>query len=145
MEKITREQFLDRLQHCWQPLVRRFQGLSAPEQNAFLAKQGYATLSALLAHIIAWWQDGAQVIAQLRADPSLTLREYDVDRFNARAVKKFSPLSEAALIQMYEQQRQVMVALVNSLSDAELDHRQINTRLYYEIIMHWNEHELSPE
>lgn len=145
MEKISREQFLARLQNSWQPLVSRFQQLSGPEQAAYLEKQGYATFSALLAHIIAWWQDGTQVVAQMRADPSLGLPDYDVDSFNARAVARFSPLNEAALIQLYEAQRQAMVALVTSLSDAELNRDPINTRLYYEIIMHWSEHELSPK
>jgi len=143
MEKKSREQFLDSLANGWQPLVERFQQLSAPEQTAFLEKQGYATFSALLAHIIAWWQDGVQVVAQMRADPSLALPDYDVDSFNARAVERFSPLSGAALIQLYETQRRAMVELITSLSDAELDHGPINTRLYYEIIMHWTEHELS--
>ncbi len=142
MEKITRQQFLDRLQNSWQPLVARFYSLDPQEQAAYLEKQGYAAFPDLLAHVIAWWQDGAAAIARLRTDPSLPLGDYDVDEFNARAVEKFKPLSREEVIRAYETQRQGMVELVNSLSEAELNYPNVNLRLYYEIMMHWMEHEL---
>ncbi len=142
MEKITRQQFLDRLQNSWQPLVARFYGLAPQEQAAYLEKQGYAAFPDLLGHVIAWWQDGAAAIADLRKDPTLPLAEYDVDKFNAEAVKRFKPLSREEVIRAYENQRQVMVELVQSLPEAELNYANVNLRLYYEIIMHWTEHEL---
>jgi len=51
-------------------------------------------------------------------------------------------LDEAEVVRTYEAQRQAMVALVNGLTADELDSERINTRLYYEIIMHWEEHTL---
>ena len=143
MEKISREQFLDCLQNNWLAYVSRFNALPPHEQAAFLKKQGYARLGDLLAHIIAWWQDGAQFIVALRLYPSLPLPEFDVDAFNARAVAKYAALSDSELILAYETQRRAMVSLVEGLSGAELDTEKINTRLYYEIISHWTEHELN--
>ena len=142
MEKIAREQFVDCLTRQWQALVGRFEGLSVEEQAAFLKRQGYATFGNLLGHIIAWWQDGAQVVEAMRADAAMPLPDYDVDDFNARAVARFSALNEADVLREYETQRQSMLRLVNELSDDELRRENINKRLYYEIIMHWSEHML---
>jgi hypothetical protein len=143
MGKKTREEFLDRLDNCWQNLIERFQGLPPQEQDAYLKKQGYATLPDLLAHVCSWWQDGTQEISRMRADPAHPFRNYDVDPFNAEAVKKFSGVGQAQVFQTYTSQRQAMVDLVNNLTADELDQTNINTRLYYEIIQHWAEHELN--
>lgn len=143
MEIVQREQFIDRLQHQWQPFVSRFQSLAAPEQRAYLNRQGYASFKDLLAHVISWWQEGAENIAQMRQDPSLALRDYDVDTFNAQAVARFHDRLEPEVVRTYQSQCQKMLDLVRSLPDAELYHEHINTRLYYEIIMHWKEHELN--
>ena len=60
MEKRTRSEFIDRLENSWQNIVERFDALSTDEQAAYLAQQGYTRLADLLAHVVAWWQDGAK-------------------------------------------------------------------------------------
>ena len=60
MDKITRQQFLDRLQNNWQDYAARFHHLAPADQKAFLVKQGYANLAGLLGHIVAWWQSGVE-------------------------------------------------------------------------------------
>lgn len=142
METILREQYIDRLNNSWQPYIERYQRLSVKGKIDFLQKQGYETFAALLAHIIAWWQDGAQVIQAMRQDATLPLPDYDVDEFNARAVRNAGALTEAEVLQAYEAQRKAMLELVTQLSDRELYQENINTRLYYEILMHWTEHSL---
>jgi hypothetical protein len=143
MSKFTREDFRDRLQNSWQFLIERYAALPPAEKASFLARQGYPALSGLLGHIIAWWQDGAQVVEAMRSDPTLPLPDYDVDSFNARAVERFSGQPEVQVLAQFETQRAAMLQLVNALSDAELAQSNINTRLYYEILMHWTEHDLS--
>jgi hypothetical protein len=138
----TRAQFLDCLNHNWQPYIERFNRLSAEEKAAFLHKQGYRTLADLLAHIISWWQDAVPLIQRMRKDSTLPLPEYDVDEFNARAVAQFSNMSEAEVIEVYTTQCKTMIELVRELPESELLQKNINTRLYYEIIMHWTEHPL---
>jgi hypothetical protein len=142
MDKRTRGEFLDRLDNSWQNLVERFDALSPDEQAAYLEQQGYARLADLLAHVVAWWRDGTKEIGLMRANPDRPLRGYDVDVFNAQAVERFSGVSPEEMVQDFKTQRRAMVDLVNGLSDEELDQMNINTRLYYEIIQHWAEHEL---
>ncbi len=142
MDKISRETFQSRLRDDWQNYVERFRRLSPAGQQAFLEKQGYSHLGDLLGHIVAWWQDSAQAVANMRADPAYPLADYDVDAFNARAVERFRPFTDDEIIQAFTTQQQSMLELVSGLSDKELGQENINTRLYYEIIMHWTEHEL---
>ena len=143
MEKISRKEFLEYLEGNWESYTKLFRMLAEEEQEAFLKEQGYARFGDLLAHIIAWWQDGAQFIKAARKNPSLPLPEIDVDTFNAQAVAKFAQLRDVDLIYAFETQRQAMVKLVNGLSDAQLDSENINKRLYFEIISHWEEHQLN--
>jgi hypothetical protein len=142
MDRITRQQFLDRLQNNWLDYAGRFHRLAPEAQKAFLVKQGYANLAGLLGHVVAWWQSGVDVVQKMRSEPAFTNPDYDVDSFNARAVEKFGGLDEAEVARLYEAQRQAMVDLVGGLTAAELEDERINTRLYYEIIMHWDEHRL---
>jgi hypothetical protein len=76
----------------------------------------------------------------MRQEPGLQNPDYDVDAFNARAVERFSGLSEAQMVDLFNQQRLAMLALVASLTDSEMDDERINTRLYYEIVYHIQEH-----
>jgi hypothetical protein len=142
MDKITRQQFLDRLQNNWLDYAGRFYRLSPEDQKAFLVKQGYANLAGLLGHMIAWWQNAVVAVQNLRSDPAFATQHYNVDVFNARAVEKFGALDEPEVVRIYEAQRQGMVDLVNGLTDAELDIEGINARLCNEIISHWDEHPL---
>ncbi len=143
MEKKTRLEFLGCLDDRWKGFVGRYHGLAPAEQQAYLGRQGYASFAGLLAHVICWWRDGASEIARMRLDPAYPLKDYDVDAFNARAVESFAGQSEEQVIAEFEAQREAMAALVRSLSEAELGQENINTRLYYEILMHWTEHELN--
>jgi hypothetical protein len=47
------------------------------------------------------------------------------------------------MVAVYEAQRKKMVELVKRLGDEEVLSKRVNTRLYYEILMHWTEHELN--
>ena len=95
-----------------------------------------------MGHMIAWWQDATVMVQSIRNNPDFTIQHYNVDAFNARAVEKFGSLDEGEVVGIYEAQRQVMVDLVNGLTDAELESQEINARLYNEIIGHWDEHPL---
>ena len=142
MDKISREQFLACLDENWQVFIDRFERLSPTSQQSFLEKQGYEAFSHLLAHVVAWWQDGCQSIKAMRADPALPLANYDVNAFNAQAIERLNGFSRVEMGQMFMAQHQVIRDLVANLSDAEISQENINTRLYYEIISHWSEHAL---
>jgi hypothetical protein len=141
MNTISRNEFITSLEKDWKCFVERYTTLPPKKRQAYLTRQGYPDLGALLAHILAWWMDGQQVVEEMRGNPALSLANYDVNTFNARAVEKFQDVDEQTMIQMFEAQRAAMLDLVSRLEERELKQENINTRLYYEIIMHWKEHE----
>jgi hypothetical protein len=142
MSTIARAEFIHLLTEFWGKYIEQFHKLSLPEQESFLHQQGYANLTGLLSHLVAWWQDGSQVIARMRLDPDVLNPDYDVDALNAAAVQRCALSSELEMATVYEQQRLVMLDLIADLSDAELADERINTRLYYEIVQHSIEHAL---
>jgi hypothetical protein len=142
VDKITRDQFIDCLENDWASFVSRFDALSPEEQRNYLRKQGYRSFGDLLAHIIAWWEDGSQVIDHMIEDPDFSNPDYNVDEFNARAVERFMSLDEIAVVQSFEFTRDRMVDLVRTLRLKDLEDERINTRLYYEIIQHLKEHSI---
>lgn len=82
------------------------------------------------------------MVEWMRSGPGFANPDYDVGLFNARAVEEFGALDESEVIRTYEARRQAMLDLVIELTGAEIACKWINTRLYYEIIMHWDEHPL---
>lgn len=142
MTLISREQFLELLTQFWGCYIQRFQHLLPEEQAVFLKQQGYASLADLLAHVVAWWQDGQAVVMKMRADSALRNPDYDVNAFNAQAVARFAGMDTNKMIALYEEECKRITELVESLSDAELADERINTRLYYEIVSHSQEHAL---
>ncbi len=145
-------QILSTLLNGWGTYVARFRHLSAEEQAAFLQRQGYARLADLLAHVAAWWADGLERTAALRADPDLPPQEnpqgvpsgYDVDAFNARAVAAVRGLEESDVIALFDTRREALLAFVRSLSPGELERNPaLSKRLHVEVISHLREHEIS--
>ena len=55
---IGRGRALDYVEHEWGTYVERFQRLPQEEQWQRLKETGYDSLRDLLAHILAWWDEG---------------------------------------------------------------------------------------
>lgn len=142
MAKLTRELVLDALENGWGTYVERFHALSLAAQSAFLARQGYARLADLLAHVIAWWEEGQQAVERLLHDPTYCSPDHDVDAFNAQAVARFHDLDEAAVQQRFEGARVALLNLVTGLPDEAFQDKGIADRLHIEVIGHWGEHDL---
>jgi hypothetical protein len=140
MELHTKSEYLTCLQQNWANLLPHYQALSLQDQAAYLQTQGYETLSGFLGHVIAWWSDAERVITRLRQDLASPLPDYEVDKFNALAVERFGGLEETQVIKLFTAQREHMQTLVESLTESELSSSSINTRLFYEILGHWEEH-----
>ena len=142
MPTVTRAQVLTVLQQDWGAYVPRFQSLPPETQAEVLRHQGYARLADLLAHIIAWWREGQQMVAQWLLDPTLEEPHYDVDAFNAQAVARFAQADEADVLRTFEETRLAWLALVNRLPNEFFNSPKQADRLHIEIIGHLAEHAL---
>ena len=143
MAELTREQIVGTLRDGWGTYVERFERLSPEARAACLAQQGYARLADLLAHVIAWWEEGLQAIPALLDDPNFSSPDHDMDAFNAHAVERFRGLDERAVILTFEAARRAWLDLVARLPDDALRNKRIAGRLDIEIIGHLAEHVIS--
>jgi hypothetical protein len=142
MAEITREQVLSALQNGWATYVSRFHKLSPAAQAAFLEKQGYTRFADLLAHVVAWWEEGEQVIKSILADPGFKGSGQEVDAFNARAVEKVRGLDEETVARSFEQMRTTWVDLVAGLPEGAFKNKQIADWLHADVVEHLSDHDI---
>jgi hypothetical protein len=138
-----RQQALDALQNEWGTYVERFHSLAPQERAAFLEKQGYRRFADLLAHIMAWWQDGIGCIGRYKIDRGFEHPAIDVDVYNARAVEKVAGRGESEVIADFESMRRKFVDCVGALGDADLQDGRIAKQLEMELLGHYEEHKIA--
>lgn len=129
---------VDTLQREWGDYVEEYRALTGERQQAFLSKQGYARFADLLAHIIAWWEQGISVIES--ASPDDPCEVEDVDAFNASAVERYRALDEPAVQSQYENTRLTLANLVDMLPGEILGRSNVNTWLRADVLEHYFEH-----
>jgi hypothetical protein len=137
---ITRGQLLASLHTDWGTFIERFRRLSPEAQAAYLQQQGYARFADLLAHVIAWWQEGLAAIPTMLSNPAYTSPDHDADQFNAQAVERLHDLNEAAIVAIFADLHQQWIDLVNGLPAEAFQNEKIADRLHIEIIGHYAEH-----
>jgi len=142
IEKITRQSVLDLLMGEWAAYVARFQGLSPAAQAAFLEKQGYKRFADLLAHIVAWWEEGLQAIPRYKNDPAARQPEIDVDSFNARAVEKVREVGEVEETKVFEETRRKFIEVVKELSEDNFTDERILNQIRWELVNHLADHRI---
>jgi hypothetical protein len=142
MDEITRQNVLNLLNGDWADYVPRFQGLSPIAQAGFLEKQGYKRLVDLLAHIVAWWEEGLQAIQRYRNDPAARQPEIDVDSFNARAVEQVRGVSEADEIRAFENTRCKFEEVVKGLSEGDFEDERVLNQIKWELVNHLEDHRI---
>ena len=143
MDQITRQSVLDLLSGDWADYVARFQGLPPSAQADFLEQQGYKRLTDLLAHIVAWWEEGLRAIQRYQNDPAARQPEIEVDRFNARAVEKVRAVSEAEEIWVFEDARCTFAEAVRRLSDEDFKDERVLNQIKWELVNHLEDHRIN--
>jgi hypothetical protein len=140
MPEVTRKELLQALDQEWGTYVERYQQLSDEGKKRFLRAQGFARFADILAHFIAWWEEGIKALEKMPRDPAYPSPDYSVDDFNARAIKRFSAMDENAIIDIFENQRREMIRLVSDLPEEAFREKRISDRLHIEILGHMEEH-----
>jgi hypothetical protein len=140
MASVSRKELLDALGQEWATYVERYRGLTEDEKKRFINQQGYARFADILAHFIAWWEEGKKALERMPMDPAYQSPDYGVDEFNAQAIKRFSDCGEDEIIKTFEGLRQSLVRLVTDLPENAFHEQRITDRLHIEIIGHMEEH-----
>jgi hypothetical protein len=140
MKEITREMIMEQLEERWGGFTAGYKRLPPDGQRQFLDRQGYATLSGLLGHVLAWWELGKYTIEQILIELDFKSTDVDVDQFNAEAVERFSDYNDDEIVEEFEKVRLAMLAFVDRLPERAFVNKRINERLYVEFIDHFEEH-----
>jgi len=133
---------LDWLKNDWAEYLENFKSLAPEKRQAFLEKQGFALFRDIVAHIVAWWDQSRKVIEGVAADPAYKHPSIDVDSFNAEVVERYGKIDEAQLHQEFESSRLALIALVESLPDAILNHPEVQDWLKSDVIGHYFDHQM---
>src|SRR4030095_14350629 len=105
---IDKQRTLLYIEREWGTYVERFNGLSVEEQAKRVKEQGYESFRDILAHILAWWEEGMGIICAIAEDRPFERRKYDFDVFNAEAVSRYGSWDEAEFMTHFENTRQKM-------------------------------------
>lgn len=137
---VTMGRTLEYIQQEWGTYVERFLHLSKEEREKRVREQGYGRFRDLLAHILAWWEEGMGVIRAIAEERPFERRKYDFDVFNAEAVAKYRDWDENEFMAHFEGTRQKMEAELRSMKEAVFENRRVKAWLHAVVIHHAREH-----
>jgi hypothetical protein len=128
------------MQEEWGTYVERFKRLPKEVQEKRVKKQGYESFRDMLAHILAWWEEGMEIIHAVVQEREFERKKYDFDVFNAEAVARYKPWDEAEFMTHFERTRRQMEADLKSMNDAAFEHRRVKAWLRGIVFSHAREH-----
>src|SRR5512133_2378684 len=100
-----KQRTLNFLEIEWATYIERFNRLPAAEGRKRVNEQGYEQFRDMLAHILAWWEEGMEIILAIAEEREYERKKYDFAVFNAEAVAKYKIWDENELLARFEQTR----------------------------------------
>ncbi|MCE9645415.1 MAG: ClbS/DfsB family four-helix bundle protein [Chloroflexi bacterium] len=129
---------LDTLENEWNTYIEDFEKIE--DKDAFLKKQGVENFRELLGHVIAWWEQGEQVITGILKNPGYKALDLDTDAFNAEVMAEYRRQPDAEVRERFEHKRREMIRLVNSLPESAFANQDIEGWLAADVAEHYDEH-----
>ncbi len=137
---ITKQRTLEYLEQEWGTYIARYERIPKAEAERRVQAMGYGRFRDMLAHILAWWEEGMGIILAIAENREFERRKYDFDVFNAEAVAKYKDWDEAAFMDRFEAMRQKMGADLRSMNEAVFENRRVRSWLHGIIFHHAREH-----
>ena len=135
-----KQRTLDYLEIEWVTYIERFNRWPAAEGLKRVNKQGYQNLHDILAHILAWWEEGMEIILAIAAERESARKKYDFDTFNAESVAKYKDWNEAEFLAHFEKIRQKAAADLKSMNETAWENRRVRSWVDGIFINHAREH-----
>ena len=137
---ITKQRTLDFMEHEWGTYVQRFQRLPNEVQEQRVRNMGYESFRDMLAHILAWWDEGMGIIRAIAEGREFERRKYDFDAFNAESVAKYKPMEESKFMVLFEKTRRRMAQELKAMDEDVFENRRVQSWLNAVVILHAREH-----
>jgi hypothetical protein len=135
-----KQRTLDFLEIEWGTYIERFNRWPADYGLKRVNDQGYEQFRDMLAHILAWWEEGMGIILAIAEEREYERKKYDFDVFNAEAVAKYKGWDEAEFLAYCEKTRQTTLASLKSMNEAAWENRRVRSWINGIIIEHAREH-----
>jgi hypothetical protein len=135
-----KQRTLDFLEIEWATYVERFNRWPVENGLKRVNEQGYGQFRDMLAHILAWWEEGMGIILAIAEEREYERKKYDFDVFNAEAVKKYKTWDEAEFYAHFEKTRQKAVTDLKSMNEAAWENRRVRNWVNGIFIEHAREH-----
>jgi hypothetical protein len=135
-----KQRALDFLEIEWATYIERFNRWPADVGLKRVNEQGYPRFRDMLAHVLAWWEEGMEIILAIAEGREYARKKYDFDAFNADAVAKYKDWDEAEFLAHFEKTRQNAVESLKSMNDAAWENRRVRTWVNGIFIGHAREH-----
>jgi len=137
---ITKQRTLEYVEVEWGTYIDRFYRLPKELQTKRVKEMGYEQFRDMLAHILAWWEEGMEIILAVAEDRPFERKKYDFDAFNAEAVAKYKSWDETEFKSHFEKTRQKAVTDLRSMKEAAFEIRRIKSWIDGIFIHHAREH-----
>jgi len=137
---ITKQRTLDYVTTEWGTYIERFNHLSKDQQEKLVKAMGYEQFRDVLAHILAWWDEGMAPILAITQGREFERKKYDYDAFNAEAVAKYKSWDEREFMNHFEETRQKTEADLRSMNEAAFENRRVRSWVNGIFIHHAREH-----
>jgi len=124
----------------WGTYVERFNRWPVDEGVRRMNDQGFKRFRDMLAHELAWWEEGMEVILAIAENREYARKKYDFDAFNAEAVAKYKDWDEGKFLAHFEKTRQKVLADLKSMNDAAWEKRRVQEWVNGMFIEHAREH-----
>lgn len=137
---IDQKRALSYMEEEWGTYAERFNRLPADKQTKRVNEQGYESFRDMLAHILAWWEEGMDIIHAIAENRPFERKKYDFDAFNADAVARYKSWDEAEFMTYFENTRQKMAFDLKSMDDSVFENRRVKAWIRGIITHHAREH-----
>ena len=137
---INKQRTLSYMEEEWGTYVERFHRLPVDEQTKRVNEQGYESFRAMLAHILAWWEEGMGIILAIAEERPFERKKYDFDVFNAEAVARYKSWDETEFMAHFEKTRQKMESDLKSMNEAVFENRRVKAWIRAVVTHHAREH-----
>ncbi len=137
---ITKQRTLDYVNLEWGTYVERFNRLPKAEQEKRLETIGFESFRDMLAHVLAWWEEGMLPIRAIAEGRDFERKKYDYDAFNAEAVAKYKSWEAGKFMAHFEKTRQKTEADLQSMDEAVFENRRVRSWVNGIFIHHAREH-----
>jgi hypothetical protein len=135
-----KQRTLDFLEIEWATYIERFNRWPTEYGLKRVNEQGYEEFRDMLAHVLAWWEEGMGIILAIAEEREYERKKYDFAVFNAEAVAKYKTWDEAEFNAHFEKTRQKAVADLRSMNEAAWENKRVRNWINGIFIEHAREH-----